>query len=214
MSQRGARTARGLTAAAAATLLAGLSHSIGGGAGAQVPFGVGTVIAFAFAAMVCVALAGRTVSLARLAASVVLSQLAFHGLFAVSGSSLQVTTNPAAHHDASVHLLNQIESGGSIEAMGQAGHLSHGGTGMIVAHVFAAVITIAALHSGERAMLAILRAAGRLIAVLVAGAPRLVPVVEIRLSARALVLLPRDLLVVLSSMRHRGPPRSTALRLA
>ena len=79
MSQRGARTARGLTAAAVATLLAGLSHSLGGGVGAQVPFGVGTVIAFAFAAMVCVALAGRTLSLARLAASVVLSQLAFHG---------------------------------------------------------------------------------------------------------------------------------------
>ncbi|MET1017054.1 MAG: hypothetical protein ABWX76_09555 [Leifsonia flava] len=213
MSQRGARTARGLTAAAVATLLAGLSHSIGGGAGAQVPFGVGTVIAFAFAAMVCVALAGRTLSLGRLAASVVLSQLAFHTLFAVSGSSLQVTTNPAAHHDASAHLL-QLGTSGAAGALEHAGHSSHPGTSMILAHVLAAVVTIAALHRGERALLTVARVTGRLIAVLIESGPRLSPVVHVRVTARAVVLLPRDLLVVLSSMRHRGPPRSTALAFA
>ncbi|MEL4320422.1 hypothetical protein WJX64_15510 [Leifsonia sp. YIM 134122] len=213
MSQRGARTARGLTAAAVATLLAGLSHSIGGGAGAQVPFGVGTVVAFAFAAMVCVALAGRTLSLARLAASVILSQLAFHGLFAVSGSSLRVTTNPAAHHDTAAHLMQQLGAGG-IAAGQMGGHSAHDGTAMILAHILAAVVTIAALHRGERAARAVVSAAARLVSVLVAGAPRLVPVIEIRLRARAVVLLPHDLLVVLSSMRHRGPPRSITLAFA
>ncbi|KQO97560.1 hypothetical protein [Leifsonia sp. Leaf264] len=212
MSQRGARTARGLTAAVVATLLAGLSHSIGGGVGAQVPVGVGTVVAFAFAAMVCVALAGRTLSLARLAASVILSQLAFHGLFAVSGSSLQVTTNPAAHHDTAAHLMQQLGTGGAAAQMG--GHPAHDGTAMILAHILAAVVTIAALYRGERAARATVHAAGRLIAVLIVGAPRLVPVSDVRLSARAVVLLPHDLLVVLSSMRHRGPPRPFAFAAA
>lgn len=212
MSQRGARTARGLTAAAVATLLAGLSHSIGGGVGAQVPVGVGTVVAFAFAAMVCVALAGRTLSLARLAASVILSQLAFHGLFAVSGSSLQVTTNPAAHHDTAAHLMQQLGTGGVVAQM--AGHTAHDGTAMILAHILAAVVTIAALYRGERAARAVVHAAGRLIAVLIVGAPRLVPVSDVRLTARAIILLPHDLLVVLSSMRHRGPPRPFALAAA
>lgn len=206
MSTRGARTTRGLIAAAVATLLAGLSHTIGGGV---VPVGVGALLAFAFAALVCIALAGRRLALWRLSLSVVLSQLAFHGLFAVTGGSsvapASVAESAGSHHDATAMIMHRLSP------MDAAMGAGHDGGGMTVAHLGAALLTIIALQRGELAVRAILQAAVRVITALIGAVPRFTPPTLARLRARAVVTLPRDLEVVLSSMRHRGPPRAALL---
>ncbi|MET0976975.1 MAG: hypothetical protein ABWX82_15040 [Leifsonia sp.] len=202
MSTRGASATRGLIAAAVATLLAGLSHTIGGGAA---PLGVGSLIAFAFAALICVALAGKRLALWRLSLSVALSQLAFHGLFAVTGGAAPVASGVAAHHESAAVLMDRLPP------MDAAMGAGHDGAGMAVAHVGAAILTIAALHRGEHAVRAVLQAAVRVITSVVRVVRPLSPPSMARLTARAVVTLPRDLEVVLSSMRHRGPPRALPL---
>jgi hypothetical protein len=206
MSTRGARTTRGLIAAAVATLLAGLSHTLGG---ASAPFGVGSLLALAFAALVCIALAGRRLSLWRLSLSVLLSQLAFHGLFAVTGGASGASgAAPAgmAHHESAAMLMDRLTPVPAA-AMGA----THSDGAMTLAHVAAGIVTIAALHRGELAVRAVLRAALRVVTALVGSVPRVLPPMIARLRARAVVVIPRDLEVVLSSMRHRGPPRAALL---
>ncbi|GGF13162.1 hypothetical protein GCM10011399_03830 [Subtercola lobariae] len=84
MSSRWARVLRGLTAAFVAVFVAGFSHVVGGG---EAPGTVGVALALAFSAVVCVALAGKTLSLVRLAIAVAFSQLAFHLLFSVGAGA-------------------------------------------------------------------------------------------------------------------------------
>lgn len=181
--------ARGMTAAAVATLLAGLSHTVGG---AVVPFGVGSVIAFAFAALVCIGLAGRSLALWRIAASVVLSQLAFHALFTLSGSGV-VLEQVGAHHHGSV-LVHDV-----------AAHV-HAGPPMIGAHLIAAVVTIIALHRGEALLISLGALAARAVRVLFGDAPVPAPVSVARIAASGALELPYRQRMVLSVMRHRGPP--------
>jgi len=78
---------------------------------------------------------------------------------------------------------------------------------MWLAHLLAAVVTIVALRHGERA-LGVLVDSARLV-VLRVLASHTVPVrprTAHRAPAPAFVVLPRNLLVFLSVMRHRGPP--------
>ncbi|MET0726453.1 MAG: hypothetical protein ABWY36_08900 [Leifsonia sp.] len=194
MSSRGTRVARGLTAATLATLLAACSHTIAGG---SAPIGVGSIIAFAFAALVCIALAGRTLSLWRLSLAVVLSQLAFHGLFAVTGSAF------AFGHTA--HGMHELAP-----AMPSVSGV-HSDAGMLGAHLVAALLTIAALRAGERAALAVFDVLLSVVRVLIAAAIGVVPIAEPRVAAAGVIRSPRDLGVVLSSMRYRGPPVGSAL---
>jgi len=219
MTARWARFARGWYIAGFATFVAALSHTVGGGA---TPGLLPVVVSLAFAGIVCIGLAGRTRTLWRVAAAVLTSQLIFHGLFSLGapGGSLQTDapagTLPAHSHAAGSALLS-VQSGATT-APGLPGALSvlpmSGMSAapldaalMWLAHLLAAVVTIAALRHGERAF-GILVEAARLVVrrVLVAGTLPARSRAAHRGPAPALAFLPRELGVLLSVMRHRGPP--------
>jgi hypothetical protein len=202
MHTRWARFARGWIVAAFSTFVAALSHTLGGG---SVPGLLAVVVSLAFAGMVCVALAGRTLSFWRGTASVLISQVIFHGLFSVGapGGALGVDALAASgihQHAALPGLIDPTILGGTL-------HTSHDGDAMWFAHLGAAIVTILALRYAERAFWGLVDNLRLGIRTLFAPTQLAVPVaVPQRIGHEAPVVAPRDLLLVLSAMRHRGPP--------
>ena len=182
MDSRWARVARGGAAASFATVVAALSHALSGGEAPSL-FGVG--VSLVISAMVCTMLTGRTLSLWRLAVSVGLSQVLFHALFSGLG-----TPAPVAHHMTGMDAV--------------APHL-HADPTMWSAHAVAGLLTIVAFRFGEQAFWGVAATARLLFA-------RLLPVAIPVLAAQRPVVtvqrrfVPRDLSLLLSPMRHRGPP--------
>jgi len=121
--------AKGLSAAAIATFVALFGHVAGGGG---IPGVWGFVAPLVLSAAVCVLIAGRTLSLVRLALSVLVSQVLFHFLF-VLGSGATAAASTHEHHGTTTTLV-----------------VSHSAASMGVGHVVAAVVTVAALYFGER----------------------------------------------------------------
>ena len=199
MTTRWARFARGWIVAVVSTFVAALSHTVGGGA---VPGLLAVVVSLAFAGIVSIALSGRTLSTWRLTAAVLVSQLIFHGLFSLgSAGGTLVTTDAASAH---------ANHAGSIAVSAlPAGTMSGTDHGlmMTLAHVLAAVVTVIALRFGERAFWGLFTTAAVALTALVKVIV-LTPIPNIPRSIPALstFLPPRDLLVLLSPMRHRGPP--------
>lgn len=148
------RLARGSIAAALSTWVALAFHLVGGG---ELPAIAGVAIPFVLSWCACVALAAWRGHTLRLSASVLLSQGLFHLLFTLGASGRA----GGGHHDTVVHL-------GSADVASAAPWSS-----MWLAHLAAAVVTILALRSGERAIARLSRA-------LVDGARRLcaAPVLE------------------------------------
>lgn len=126
MRIRHRRALRGTLAASAATFVALTSHILGGGA---FPTTMGLIVPLSLSILVCVALAGRRLSLPRLTVSVGTSQTLFHllfslftptasggpgasvrsdgGLAALLGSHSQHVSMPTTHHTA----MNSMPSG-------------------------------------------------------------------------------------------------------
>ncbi len=191
MGSRWARVARGLTAAGFATFVAALSHSLAGG---MAPSVFSLVVTLVIAAAICTLLAGRTVSAWRLAASVALSQALFHGVFSTLGMPL-----------ATAHAHSSAGALASAPAMTQL----HGGATMWLAHGIAALITVVAFLHAERAFWGISGTAKLFFSRLLTT---VIPLSPAPTAARISVerrFVPRDLTVLLSSMRHRGPPELT-----
>lgn len=198
MQTRGARVARGVVAAVAATATAAASHTL---AGAEAPAPAILALATAFAAVVCVLLSGRTLSLARLAVSVLLSQLAYHSLFLVTGSGGDVSVVGAT---AGGH----FHGGGTVELVaGSAGHSAHTPL-MLVSHLVAALVTVAALRHAERVFWTLGSAVLRVVVRLVARASALLEPLAASVAVLGAVepSAPRALDAVLRTLRHRGPP--------
>lgn len=144
MDSRGTRAVRGILAAGFATLVAALSHILGGG---TPPSAAGMTATFALSAMVCTVLAGGRMSLPRLTASVAISQGMFHLVFVGLG-------DPAAlsHHWHSAQVFLPTAT---------APYATSAGTGsMWIAHGIAAAATVLAFRFGERAI-RVLAAVGR-----------------------------------------------------
>jgi hypothetical protein len=131
------RVARGAAAATLSTFVALLSHVAGGGI---VPAVEGVTVPLLLSLAVCTVLAGRRLSLPRLAASVVMSQVLFHVLF-VLGSPTGVT---ATDGTTTAHVHSVV-----LDSATAHGHPD--GSTMWWAHALAALITIVALRRGERA---------------------------------------------------------------
>lgn len=192
------RVGRGTLAASFATVTAAFSHAL---AGSDAPGAVGVVLSFAFGVLVCTALAGRRITVPRLALAVLLSQGLFHLLFGIGAGPAQDWSSHVGHHGSVVGILPQ--------AVGDAGaaHGAHDGW-MWMAHLAAAAVTIGMALWGVRL--------GRaLIALLDRGLRHVVA------HAVAVVVLPRRRAAVvlaghregtplarllLGRMRHRGPP--------
>jgi hypothetical protein len=188
MDSRWARLARGFTAAGFATFVAAFSHTVAGG-GAPSVFGL--LASFVLSASACTMLAGRTLSLGRLTASVAVSQALFHGLFSSVGTPV-----PIAHDMAAMGITPPLHE--------------HSVGGMWLAHVIAAAITILALRYAEAAFWGLADTARLFLARLVALAFAAPVPLRRTLVVPERTALPADLAVLLSSMRHRGPPAACA----
>jgi len=204
MATRWARVARGWATASFSLFVAALSHTLGGGAG---PGALALVLSLAFAGVVCTGLTGRAPSLWRVGASVLASQLIFHGLFSLGGPGGALATGPDASVGAHAHSAAVALAVGPGVPPAHPAHL-----GMWFAHGVAAVVTVAALRYGDaavRALLRIARVAIRRLAEPAAAAP---PSAPRRTNTTAGVFSPRDLGVFLVALRRRGPPM--AVRVA
>ena len=138
MTSRQLRLLRGAAASSVATVLAAVSHTIGGGA-APHPLLVLALSVFLtpFVALVV----GRRLNLLGLSAAVGLSQTIFHLLFiGLNATTSSSGASASAHHH--VLALMPITTAGA-------------DTGMLSAHVIAALLTTALLWRGERMLLAV-----------------------------------------------------------
>ncbi|PWC07726.1 hypothetical protein [Mycetocola zhujimingii] len=192
MRARRVRVLRGLIAAATATFVAALSHTVSGDAA---PGLFALAAASVLAVFVCILFAGRSLSAWRLGVSVALSQLGYHLLFALApATSGTVTTG--GHHSGMVLLTTDAVT-----------HV-HASAGPVMwfGHAIAAGVTIAALLSGERVLVALFDTLWIGIrALLVGRAPSVIgrPLLTAVDSLPVLVARQR---LLLSAMRHRGPP--------
>lgn len=193
------RLARGSAAASIATFAALVSHVAAGGA---LPSLIGIAVPLVLSVTVCVLLAGRRLSLTRLAIAVLISQTMFHVLFVLGASRAVMETTPGHDHAAMLAGVLTVSSGGSSALIG--------GIGMWLGHAAAAVVTTAAIHRGERTLSAgvalitgvsaWLRARLRVFTATL-PAPAVAPRVRApRVIAPVIVPAPVRVL------RHRGPP--------
>lgn len=194
MNPRAARTLRGLGAGTVATVVAAASHGLGGGG---LPGAAGLALALAFSAIVSIAIIGRRLPAVRLAASVAVSQLAFHVVFSTLGGAGEVITG-AGHHGA-VHVTTAAES------------VVHASPLMWLSHGAAAVVTVLALLFGERAIASIGETARMLLAaVLSPTVPAIAPLTRDHRPASEQSLVPRAARELVAACGLRGPPASLA----
>ena len=178
---------RGLGAGSAATLVAAASHSVAGG---RVPSALGITLALFFSVIVSIALTGRGLSAVRLAASVVVSQLAFHVVFSTLGGAAEVVTD--GHHQT-------VVSGAAM--------VTHASEGMWLAHGIAAVVTTLALVFGERAFYGLRDTARMLLAALLTPpATATVAIDRAPLPAPLTFFAPRIVREFHAALGVRGPP--------
>jgi hypothetical protein len=207
MATRWARFVRGWVAAVFSTFIAALSHTLGGG---TAPGALAVVVSLAFAGIVCIGLCGRSLSVWRMSASVVISQLIFHGLFSLGASGGALARATAGAADSAGAPLGAHQHGAIEFAQGVAGTaLAHSHTEGVMwfAHVIAAVVTITALRHGEGAFWGLLATARMIVRRIAAVVAVIMAPTPLRESpALGLLFLPRDLALVLSAMRRRGPP--------
>lgn len=213
------RLLRGVAAGAFATFVALFSHVAGGG---QSPTLLGVGVPLLLAVFVCVVLGGRKLSLLRLSASVGISQTLFHWIFGTAASSVPTagtaTSAEAAGASAAQLALHANHVGGvppgfaaSIAGSGAGDHAAHNGAAMTVAHIVAALVTIAVLYRSEvvlRALVELLRMLGsawaplrRLLTHTAWVAPP-----RLRTGAGCEADTPAPLGVVRSTRLDRGPP--------
>jgi hypothetical protein len=200
---RGARAARGAAIAAFATLVASLAHTLGGGT----PPGVlALALSLAFSAPLAMALSGERMSLARASVAALAAQAALHLLYALGTPSAGPAASVATHagHGTAVPIR--------IDAAGLSVVVDHGhAVVMPVAHVAAAALTVAMLAALGRAASAVAVAFGtavrgvRLLAAALAG-PVVAPTLRHVVPSDRAHGAPTLGLVLLSSLRHRGPP--------
>ncbi|TXN31402.1 hypothetical protein [Lacisediminihabitans profunda] len=207
MTTRWARFARGWLAALVATFTALCSHAIAGGG---MPSAVAIALSLAFSGLVCVALAGKTLSRVRLTAAVAVSQFAFHGAFSLLG---EATLPPGVGSAGMQHSAAQMAAQIADLPAGQA--VVGPDATMWLGHAIAAVLTIVAIRRGERAFWGLFDLARLCVSAVWSLVARPVavrspdPLASTVATERAIVPRPVDL--VFSSLSHRGPPALAAI---
>lgn len=190
---------RGAAVAAFATLVASLAHTVGGGAP---PGPLALALSLAFSVPLAMVVTGERMSLLRASAAALAAQAALHLLYALGagGAGAAPSVAPHAAHAASTPIEFAVVA------------IDHGhAVAMPVAHVVAAALTVAMLGMFERAVAGVALASGavvrgvRLLASVLRGlpvptAPGLAHPVVSREPPPSLGIL------LLSSLRHRGPP--------
>jgi len=188
-TERHVRALRGIAASAITVLLAATAHTLAGG-GAPSPLLV--FVAATLAAPPAVLLVGKRPSLMRTSAAVLAAQLVFHTAFALfgTGSGVRFTSGVGAHAHMAMHMVTT----GSAP-------MTH--DSMSAAHIVAALLTIAALHRGERMLRALGRGIRRLLPLRITRAPR-PPTVRV---VRAMFTPPTTRATIfVADVGRRGPP--------
>jgi hypothetical protein len=194
MSSRAARVGRGLAAAGFATFIAALFHVAGGG---LPPSALALVLSLVFSGLGCIVLAGKRTALWRTAASVVLSQFLFHGLFSLSPSGH--FAGPTGHVHAGSQLV--LVPGSTENHAGMV----HDSGAMWISHVCAALLTIVVIRYGAQTLRTVCTfAAFHLRGLLVAFVPVSVPVPRVRVATASLAVAWH--VILQSGLRRRGPP--------
>jgi hypothetical protein len=189
---------RGALASVFATFVAAFSHVAGGG---TMPSAAAVALSLALSLLVCTAVAGRRLSLWRTVVGVVASQSMFHLLFSGLSSSGTLALSDHAGHGTGAAGLSLMPG---MPTEPTAGHSWL----MWLAHAGAALLTVLALRHAERAQQGLLATARLLVGVLrrfalpliLGRAPR---APRVGCSRR---VLHRDLSMLFSALRHRGPP--------
>jgi len=139
---RAAFVRRGTAASIVTTMLAAVSHTVGGGPAPapSIVFGMMVLLIAPSALLLRAPMprryrARRTGGLARIALTTIAAQLAFHAAFSALGDPLEGAEVVGGHHHSAIVL-----SGGSA-------HVEH--PEMFAAHAVAALVTIAILAYGE-----------------------------------------------------------------
>jgi hypothetical protein len=197
---RWSRVARGSAAATVSVFVAAFSHSVAGG---SLPGVTGIALCLALSVLVCVALTGRRLPLARLAVSVAISQAMYHWLFGALGSGTMVASGgrtPGHLHDAALAIPATTPH-------------AHAGGDMLLAHIAAAIVTVLVLAYGERSIAATARYAHALVVALLPAIPDApaVPTPARLVPARLRVADPLPRRVDHSGLRHRGPPAASVV---
>lgn len=190
---------RGAAIAAFATLVASLAHTVGGGAP---PGPLALALSLAFSVPLAMVVTGERMSLLRASAAALAAQAALHLLYALGtgGAGAAPSVAPHASHAARAPI------GFAVVA------IDHGhAVAMPVAHLVAAALTVAMLGMFGRATAGVALASGalvrgvRLLASILRGLPA--PTAP----GLAHPVVPREAppglgILLLSSLRHRGPP--------
>lgn len=199
---RGSRVARGAAFAVFATLFAAISHVMVGG---NVPAPVSLVATGVAVLPLCVALAGRELSLWRSSLAVTLSQGLFHWSFGSIGASplaesASISSVPVSAHAGHLGLATTFIP--SVEPSSVAlGWL------MLCAHAVAAGATIAMLRFGEIALRRIRESLAAIGARCSAAAPAPMCTLPAAGGVNSFGYTPlRPLASARSSISHRGPP--------
>lgn len=197
MTTRWARVLRGQVVAIVSTFTAAFSHGFADGVHPPL---VAMVLALAFSSVACVLLAGVRLSRTRLALSVAVSQLLYHGLFSLFGRAATATGTVSSGHHGTIVFTPGTTEQLSFTASDQW---------MLAAHLAAAALTFVMLVRGERALLAISALRVMVLATLAWRLPlNPVPLPAGNRFPTAQRTAPlRRRLILTSPLTLRGPPR-------
>ncbi|MCR2827512.1 hypothetical protein [Microbacterium sp. zg.Y909] len=148
---RASRVVRGALAATVATFVALVSHVTAGG---QVPGWIGIVVPLILSLAVCTVLVGRRLSLWRLSLGVGVSQALFHTLFVLGAFSPSAAAGGTPGHHAHGAVASTPLADTLVSTPPPAD------AAMWLMHGLAAVVTVAALYRGERALIRMRAVAG------------------------------------------------------
>jgi len=189
VNARQLRLVRAAVVSSVATLLAALSHTLGGGAAPHplLILAVATLLTPLSALLV-----GVRQSRGRVAVAVVVSQVAFHLLFQALGSPTEVDLAGGTGH---VHHL-------TLSALAPASPASAPATMMLFAHAVAALLTTLVVWHGET----VVRAVVRWVEALLRRAAVIAPVEHRRPLRPRAITLPSFDAAASSAVSRRGPP--------
>jgi len=204
------RASRGGLAALSATFVALASHLAAGG---EMPGLLGVVVPLALSLPVCVAWAGRRLSLLGMSGSVVASQFFFHLLFVLGTPSSTPLLSQSPTHAHGAHTSAVVET---TTHAGHAGHgAAHTDATMWLWHAVAAAVTVIVLYRGELMLLRLRNLAVRTAAWLIHGGDVVNQVVTFVAPARsgvpAQTFRPLHPGPQLTPLRRRGPPAPHAV---
>ncbi|GAA1497209.1 hypothetical protein GCM10009628_22120 [Paeniglutamicibacter kerguelensis] len=202
MTSRGSRVARGWIGALFATGTAAVSHVLGGGAA---PHPLLVILSLAVSGSICCTLAGRLLSLTRMALGVLASQAFFHMVFGIGNAPARTSASPLITdmHHAHAGMAATPPITFTIPVAELSGH----GVQMWFGHAVAAILTVLFLRYGEVSAVRLVEAFRLKITLVLrlvhvwAPAPR-----RLKASATTKLFPLSNLGLPLPVMRHRGPP--------